>query len=130
MKKFIVLALLLFTVSCANKPIYSVASRPMPPAAKNLTLDRLEQAIVEGGQARRWFFDAVAPGRLRATQDQGKHLAIVEILFDQSNYSINLVRTSGLKEQGATISRHYNTWVRNLEDDIYASLVRASYRTQ
>jgi hypothetical protein len=121
MKRLVVVALALLIAACASEPVYS-PKRPIPISAQSVSLDRIEQAIIEGGQQKGWVFERIAPGHLAATQTMPKYAATVDVRFDQQAYEI-LYRTSrGFREQPGTIHAHYNFWIRNLQHDIDARL--------
>lgn len=130
-RKLSVLALAaLLLGACGHQPIYNVNSHPIPQAAQRMSPDQVEKVIVEAGQARGWRFQTVAPGTLRATQDQTKYGAEVEIRYDQKSFTILHVSTRGMKEQGDVVHPHYNFWVRNLESDIDTRLANAAILTR
>lgn len=127
MKKRILMALIVGVLAgCANQPIYDVNNHPIPVAAQNLPLDRIETVIIQAGQSRTWKLQRVGIGHLIATQVGPKYSATVDIYFDQKNYRIIHNSTTGMKEQNGTVHSHYNFWIRNLEHDIEAYLVNAS----
>ncbi len=131
MKKLPFLAFGLFLLGgCAHDPVYNVPSHGVPVAAQSLSLKQMERTIVEAGQSRGWKFQPVSPGVLRATQDQPKYAAVVEIRFDQKNYSIQYVSSRGFEAKDGIIHSHYNFWIRNLESDIDTRLSNAAFRAQ
>ena len=97
----------------------------VPSSAGALSLQQLEQRIIEAGRIRNWQFSRAEPGHLIARQIQPKHSATVDIYFDQQRVRIAKKETSGLRDTGGTIHSHYNVWIRNLEQDIQASLGRS-----
>jgi len=121
------LAALLSLGACnRQQPIYTVTDHPVPPAARNLPMKSVEQAILEAAAARRWTMDRLQPGLMRATQKWRTHTMVVDIRYTQDRYSIEHVMTSNLKEQGGLVHRAYNTNVKALEDEIERHLHRAS----
>lgn len=112
--------------ACAPQSIYNVTDHPIPARAQSLSIVDIEKLIIEGGQQRGWRFETVAPGRLRAMQDQPKYAAQVDITFNQKSFSIRHVSSRGMKEKGDTIHPHYNFWIRNLEHDIATRLANAA----
>jgi hypothetical protein len=117
---FVVLAALAIT-ACASEPVYN-PKRPIPVSAQGLGLDRIERAIIEGGQAKGWVFERIATGHLAATQRQPKYEAVVDIRFDPQAYEIVYRSSRGFREEPGTIHAHYNFWIRNLQNDIDARL--------
>lgn len=129
MKKLLLIAAIaILAGACSNQPIYNVGKRPYPPAAQSLPLDRIEAAIIAGGEQRGWRFERVAPGHLLAVQSQPKYDATVDIKYDQTGYEILHRSTRGMKEQNGTIHPHYNFWVRNLDSDIQTRLSNVPLR--
>lgn len=127
MKKLIAFGLLAgLLVGCANKPIYNVQDHPIPVAAQQLPLDRIEAVIVKAGQSRHWKFEHAGEGHLIATQVEPKHSATVDIYFNQRNFRIIHQATTGLKEKDGTVHRTYNRWIHNLETDIETYLANAT----
>ena len=100
------------------EPVYNVSNHPLPPAAQKLSLDEIGRNIIIAGTPRHWRFQPVAPGQLRATYDNGKHAATINIAYTQKAYSITLVSTVNLLQEGDQVHRTYNFWVRNIEKDI------------
>ena len=133
-KVFRVLAMglvLLAAVSCQNRPIHQVDNHPIPLAAQKLSMKEIEQAIIQAGSARRWRFERLGEGSLRAKQlDEKDHEAVVDITFTQTAYSIRLSGSSRLKEKDGTIHPKYNLWARNLEKDIEDRLYTAGLARQ
>lgn len=122
---------LLVAASCQNVPIYSVENHPVPVSAQKLSLNEIEQAIIQAGSARRWRLERIAPGSLRAKQSDSKdHQAVVDIAFSQTAYSIRMNSTYRLKERDGTVHPRYNSWVRNLEKDIEDRLYAAALARQ
>ena len=125
--RIIALSLVLIAAAaCQNVPIHAVENHPVPAAAQKLSLGEIEQAIIQAGSARRWRFERVAPGSLRATQQNTKdHEAVVDITYSQMAYSIRVNSTYRLKQEGDTAHPRLNFWIRNLEKDIEDRLYAA-----
>jgi hypothetical protein len=122
---------LLVVASCQNQPIHNVDNHPIPVAAQKLSIKEIEQAIIQAGTARRWRFERLGEGQLRAKQSNEKdHEAVVDITFNQTAYSIRLSGSSRLKEKDGTIHPRYNLWARNLEKDIEDRLYAAGLARQ
>lgn len=126
MKKYVLAVLALLLVGCAGKPILNVENRPIPTAAQQLSLDRIEQEIISAGQARSWQMHREGPGHLVATQVREKYNASVDIRFDQRVYSITHRSSSGMREKDGTIHKRYNFWIGNLQRDIDTRLINAT----
>ncbi|HWA44262.1 MAG TPA: hypothetical protein VHA10_13705 [Hypericibacter adhaerens] len=123
----VLLSALLVLAGCANtQPVYNVDHHPMPEAARNLPVDRIGELIVKAGEQRQWTFQRAGTGHLVATQIDGRYAAVIDIYFDQSNYSITKKSTSGFPEENGEIHRRYNNWIHYLEGDINAQLATAA----
>jgi hypothetical protein len=128
MKRIFVVAIAVLALgACAykNQPVYNV-DKPLPASAKSIPLARMEALIMDAGRSLAWQFERIGEGHLKATQQQPKFMAVVDIYFNQQSYKIVKNSTTGLNDQGPTIHSHYNTWIRNLERAIDARLAGAS----
>ena len=101
-----------------TEPVYNVQNHPIPIAVQKLSLDEIGRNIVQAGTPRHWRFEAIKPGEMNATYDNGKHSATIKISYTQKAFSITLVSTVNLLQEGNEVHRTYNHWVRNLEKDI------------
>lgn len=104
------------------EPIYQVIDHPVPPSAQKLSVDEIGHAIIAAGLMRKWRFEPHGPGQMDATYDNGKHAATVRVTYNQKAYSIALVNSVNLLQEGNQIHRTYNFWIRNLEKDIEVRL--------
>lgn len=109
---------LMLTACQRSHPVYNVQDHPLPTSAQKLSLEEIEHSIVAAGAKRNWRFDSLGPGRLRATQIDGKYSAVVDISFTQRAYSIQFVSAPGLERSTGEVHGRYNMWIRNLEQDI------------
>ena len=111
---------------CENvRPIYQVESRPIPEAAKTLTLKQMEARILKAARLRNWRVRAIEPGRMRGHLDIKGRPAVVSIIYDQQFFSIRYVSSERLYAGTAwpqqayagefVIHRRYNSHVRRLE---------------
>jgi hypothetical protein len=126
-KKLILIfsAALLAVTACSNVPAHVVQDHPVPAVAQKLSIQEIEQAIIQAGTARQWRFEPIAPGQIRAQQSNGTHEAVVDIRYSQTSYSIQPNSTKNLREKNGTVHPRYNLWLRNLEkgidDQLYAA---------
>ena len=125
----VVLAVTLLPLgACASRqePIYNVTNHPIP-AAQKLSSDDVAKAIIAGGARTGWQIGPNADGSLTGTIDvRGKHHATVTIAYSQTNYTVTLVSSTNLLQEGNLIHRNYNRWVRDLEKNIDDQLSIAS----
>ena len=101
---------------------YDVIDHPVPAAAQTMSLDDLSRNIVIAGAKRSWRFEPMGPGQLKATQTKGNHEAVLKISYSAKAYSITLIGTKNLDQEGDKIHPTYNHWVGNLETDIQNQL--------
>ncbi|MDA8230026.1 MAG: hypothetical protein M0006_01670 [Magnetospirillum sp.] len=110
------------------EPVYEVRNHPIPQAVQaKISPAREEQLITEAAANRNWRVERIAPGQLRATiRIRDKHTAVCDIRYDKTSYSILLVSSENLKQDGEGHIHHtYNSAVHKLEDEIETTLFRA-----
>ena len=95
---------------------------PMPPTVSNLSLDRLETLIVNGGGSHGWTFRRISLGHLEATYTHKTHIATVDIIFDKEILRITYKASENLGHDGDLIHPHYNAWIQKLEQNINLKL--------
>ncbi len=100
------------------EPIYNVVNHPIPTLAQKLPLTEISKSIMIAGVLRHWRIDPDGPGRMRGVYSHGKHEATIAITFSRQAFSITLVSSVDLLQNGNEIHRNYNRWIRNLEQDI------------
>lgn len=95
------------------------------PIQGDFTMDEIEQAIEDAASERGWEVTKEAEGHLLGVLHIRDHRADVDIVYDESSFSIEYRDSSnlGYDAERDTIHRNYNNWVRNLENDIHARLV-------
>lgn len=110
---------------CRSETVQNVESRSYSAAAvdsrQSLTLEDYERAILRAGAKRGWAFKEVGPGQLEGTVNvRGKHQATVDVFYTDEDFSIIYKNSQNLNYKSDTrqIHKNYNTWVRNLENDI------------
>ncbi|MDV7341018.1 hypothetical protein RYZ26_15535 [Terasakiella sp. A23] len=108
------------------QPLYSVYNHPVPSSADFMSLREISEVIELSAVNRKWLVEEQYPGLLTLTFRKKTHMAVVEVSFDQSNYSIKYVNSTHLLYNGTTIHRNYNRWVANLERDIEMNLQKAA----
>jgi hypothetical protein len=92
-----------------------------PPEPKAL------EAAIEASLARRhWNIKEHQPGKYVAELTERGHSATIAVLYDAQSARIDYVDSQGLMygkgADGEVIHRSYNTWVKNLADDIKVNL--------
>ena len=82
-------------------------------------MDQISKAIVAGGARTEWQIAASAPGTMTGKIDvRDKHHATVSIAYSTTNFSITLVSSTNLLQEGNLIHHNYNRWIRILEQNI------------
>jgi hypothetical protein len=121
----------LMTTACSKtRPVMNVEDHPLPPGAETLPLDQIGRSIAYGGEQAHWQIEPVAPGRMSGKFDDGKHEAVINITYDQRAYSISLVNSTNLHQEGDEIHKRYDKWIRRLEQDIDRALERTASGAQ
>ncbi|WP_417822318.1 hypothetical protein [Terasakiella sp.] len=108
------------------QPVYSVMSHPIPSTAKSMSLKKISDVIELSAMNRKWLVEKQSPGLLKLTFRKKTHVAVVEVSFDQSSYSIKYLNSVDLLYNGGSIHRNYNRWVANLEKDIEMNLQKSA----
>ncbi|MEM6942338.1 MAG: hypothetical protein AAF416_04525 [Pseudomonadota bacterium] len=115
-------------------PVLTIESLPYQAeagaSAQQPTLSEYERAIIRAGSNRGWTFSRLETGHLEGRiLVRGKHTAVVDVFFDDETFSILYKDSSNLEynEAAATIHPNYNSWVRNLEQDIQAEVQRLRF---
>ncbi|MEM6906717.1 MAG: hypothetical protein AAF568_12555 [Pseudomonadota bacterium] len=122
--KFLAAAgLALLLAGCRAEPLQNIEASAFGPATaeRQLTLEETRDAIIRGGARRGWTFEEEGPGRLTGNiAVRGKHFAVVDVEYDAEQFSIRHQNSSNLDydPDGPFIHPNYNSWVRNLAQDI------------
>ena len=115
---FLGVSVLAISVGCMA-PVYNVTDRPIVPSGgKPRTLEEVRAAILEAGRARHWTMRAIEPGHIEATVRPSGRLAVVDIKYSPTSYSITYKKTEGVEYDGTKIYSRYNTWIENLRQEI------------
>lgn len=121
---------ILVLAGCRAAPIYNASdvAFTIPPTSsqKELTLDDYKDAIIRGGARRGWTFEDAGPGHLIGNVAvRNKHFATVDIVFDTKEYSIVYKSSQNLNYNAGRgeIHPNYNSWIRNLEQEIQTEIV-------
>lgn len=120
---FLVLLVLMAAVGCRSAPIYNVTNQTIiPSGGKPKSPEEVKTAIVEAGRARGWAMKDIAPGHLEAELRLRSHVAVVEIKYSPTSYSITYRNSMNLNYDGTNIHPNYNSWIVNLQRDIESRL--------
>jgi len=132
LQPFMLLACIVFatTMGCrGGGQIYQVNNSPIESAAaKKLSIEDVQKAIIGAGTGLGWKMAVVKPGEIIGTLDVRSHQAVVSIPHNASAYSILYKDSTNLKynAEKQTIHVNYSGWVRNLDNAIRARLNTAS----
>ena len=102
----------------ARQQIMNIEDSPIPAG---FSMDQIGSAIVTGVQ-RGWKAHVVDPGHIEARLVVRTHVAVVDIHYNDSAYSITYKQSDNLDYKAGKIHRNYNRWVRNLDLDLQQSL--------
>jgi hypothetical protein len=121
--KSIFMFTLLFVLSgCGGVAIYNVTNQSVPSISRVKTADEMKKAIYAACFGRGWTVKDISPDMIVATLILRDSMAIVEIKYDSKNYNIFYKESTGLKSDGQTIHKNYNSWIQNLDNDIQNNL--------
>ncbi len=119
---------ILMLAACKTVPVYNVNDAGVPsPQNDPLTMKQIEKAIVTGGAGLGWSMRTIKPGLIEATLNIRSHQAVVDITYDQKDYSIIYKSSINLKYDGTKIHKYYNGWIQNLSNAINNNLTTAQY---
>lgn len=128
MKKFFnlavvaVLAVMLSGCFGRVQPVYNAEANPIPVKLQETSVENIGNIIQTSAINRGWTVSDVSPGKMKATLHSRTHVAVIEITYSKSDYSINYVSSVDLLYDGANIHRNYNKWIRTLQNDINKNL--------
>jgi len=112
---------LLFVAACAAEPIHKVDNisygyHPKPP----LTVVQLQGPIERVATRNGWQLSNQKPGSFTGKRiwGGGKHSIVVDVIYNDKNFSINYRDSTQMKYDGSWIHHTYNRMVQELEDDI------------
>ena len=117
-----VLAVLLSGCFGRVQPVYNAEANPVPVKLQETSLDNIGTIIQTSAINRGWVVSDATPGKMKATLHNRTHVAVIEITYTKTNYSINYVSSSDLLYDGEKIHRSYNKWIRTPQNDINKNL--------
>jgi len=105
-------------------------TRSVPVALASPPDQKALESSIEVSLARRhWQIKEHQPGKYVAELTEKGHSATVAVLYDGQSARIDYVDSQGLMyaqgADGEVIHRNYNTWVKNLANDIKVNLSQA-----
>jgi len=107
---------LIFT-ACGAEKVYNVSNHHVENTKSSETVYR---AIKSAGQSLGWQIYKIRPGVAQGKLYLRTHVAIVQINYTSSRYSIQYASSKNLKYNAKkrTIHSNYNGWIQNLEKAI------------
>ncbi len=127
MKKLIslsaILVILVFISGCRSSAIYNISDASVD-VSKKTSDDKIFKAIKSAGMQLGWIVKKTKPGMATAQLNVRKHMALVEITYNKTSYSINYKNSMNLKYDSTknTIHKNYNGWIQNLNNAIQIQL--------
>ena len=118
----VVTALLLIAACATTQPVYDVTQAPIAANKPNPTMDDISKAIVRAGTGLGWQMNPDRPGHLTGRLLLRTHVAVVDIDYTQSVYSIKYRESTNLDAEGGNIHKNYNGWIQNLDKAIKTQL--------
>ena len=110
-------------VGCNTMPIQNVSNAPvMSATGKNLSNQEVRDAIVRAGGALGWKMKDERANMLVGTLQLRDHVAVIEIPYTTSAYTIRYRTSVNLDEKDGMIHKNYNGWILNLTRGINAQL--------
>ena len=85
---------------------------------KRLTHDQVKEAITHAGAGLGWKIRESVPGHIVATLYVRNQMAMVDIRYNVSSYSITYRHSDELNYDGINIHQNYNSWIQNLKREI------------
>ena len=115
-------AALLASAAHAAAPIIDIENAPVPAG---LSMEQVQQRLTAGVLSRQgWTVQAAVAGHIEARLSVRSHLAIVDITFDETAYSITYKDSHNLdyKPKKRRIHGNYNKWIGNLNAALQQNL--------
>jgi len=120
----VVLGVALLLAGCTTRPILNVTDQPVvTTAGKPVSPDQVRNAIVKAGNSLGWVMTPVSPGLVNGRLALRDHLAVVDVRYTATTYSITYKDSTNLDYANGQIHKNYNGWVENLNRDIRANLL-------
>lgn len=125
---------LIVVAGCRVAPLYTATDVSFASAATNtspLTLNDYKKAIIRAGANRGWSFTEEGRGHLLGSLNvRNKHFAEVDVTFDATAFSLAYKSSRNLNYNAGENAIHpnYNNWVKNLQKDIQAEVIKLKAR--
>lgn len=126
MKMRILLTMLLCLVACGGcrttNSIYEVRDTMIVSNLSHPSKEDVRKAILRAGASLGWQLKENGPDALIGTLMLRSHVAVVDIPYSASSYSITYKSSTNLNYTGTSIHSNYNGWIQNLHRAINVQL--------
>lgn len=92
------------------------------PITGNVSEKDIRSAIITAGAIKNWEIVPTGPKTFEGRLSSRAHVAVVEITYDEKNYSILYKDSVNLQYADGSIHPNYNRWVLALENEIRRQL--------
>ncbi len=98
----------------------SLAYRPLGSKSEP-TMNQVTQAVMRAGSLRQWKMKLIRPGLAEARREWsgGKHIIVVNVVYDTKKYRIDHKSSKNLKYGGSVAHNSYNRFTVRLYDEVY-----------
>jgi hypothetical protein len=111
----IIIVSLALLAGCGTALVRNVDSAMI---AGNHSVANIEKAIVRAGTGLGWVMTKKSDKHIVGKLALRKHLAVIDITFDENSYSIKYKDSTNLGYNGSSIHSNYNGWIQNLQKAI------------
>jgi hypothetical protein len=120
----VLLTCLFALAACTTVPIYTVTDAPVVVmAGKRASADDVRDAILRAGRHLGWQMVPGERGVINAKLSLRTHVAVVDVRYSATSYSIVYRDSTNLDHRGDQIHKNYNGWIQNLDRDIRNELL-------
>jgi hypothetical protein len=110
-------------LGCAlTQPVMNVAEAPIVSNKRTPSMSDISQAIVRAGSGLGWQIQPDRPGHATGRLALRTHVAVVDIDYTQTLYSIKYRESTNLDYADGKIHKNYNGWIANLDKAIRVQL--------
>ena len=104
-------------------PVHNIDNSPVAAASgKEVSLSQVETAIKRAGIKRGWIMKQEGEGHIVGTLLVRRHVAEIDITYNTKTYNITYKDSKELKYEDGEIHPSFNSWVKNLQQDINVQL--------
>ena len=114
---------LLFLGACTEDKVMDVPTE-LHSAPEAASLTQIQAAVHKAGARLGWGMKRMSAGRMEGRLAVRDHVAVVEIAFDETTFSITYRDSINLDYDGKSIHPKYNGWIANLRKAIVKEVSR------